>query len=317
MTVDRAGRAFMSRRPGRCLGAAIVVALSVASVPAACHAGAHPTVDWDGEAREEAFHTTDLFPGGTELEADDGLRLDVRPALEIRAGGGVRVKPWVRLIAERYLTWHARDLERWSGGLDVKRGSHRLRLYGGWTPEELYFPSSSGGARLDRGLAGAQLRVGLLPGLLLQVEGEREHDDFNPIYDDRDATLWSVRTGLEHAFDVGRTISLSHLYRRNDSITDLYTYDHNALRGIVTWTLAPWTVHGEGEAALRNYRTPHAFDRNATRQDARWRIAAALGRALMPHVSAEAYGEYRRSDSTRRGKDYDVSSIGFALEVTR
>ena len=76
--------------------------LAVVSVPAAGHAGSRPAVDWDGVARVEAFHVTDLFPGGAVREPDDGLRVDLRPGLDIRAAGGVRLKPWVRLIAERW-----------------------------------------------------------------------------------------------------------------------------------------------------------------------------------------------------------------------
>ena len=278
--------------------------------------GTRPPVDWDATARVEAFHVTDLFPGDPR-QADNGVRFDLRPALDARVGGGVHLKPWLRLVAERYRVWRSRDLERWGGGLDVKKGPHRLRVYGGWTPDELYFPSTSGDARLDREIIGAELRLGLRPRWLAKVEGERERDDFNSLYDERDATRWSMRTGVEWGLDVGRSISVTHLYRRNDSITDLYTYDNNALRGTVRWSLSSWSIQTEGEASLRNYRTPHAYDRNAARQDARWRVAASLGRSIAPHVAAETYGEYRENDSTRPGKTYQVATIGVAMEVAR
>jgi hypothetical protein len=159
--------------------------------------------------------------------------------------------------------------------------------------------------------------VGLLRNLLAQVEAERERNDFNNFYPERDGTRWYVRSTVEQDFGVGRSIALAHLYRRSDSVTDLYSYDHNALRVIAEWNLAPWAFHAEGEAALRNYRTPHGYDVNHARQDQRWRVGGSLGRNVIPHLAAELFGEYRRNDSTRPGKDYDVTSAGIALEVKR
>ncbi|MEO5988600.1 MAG: hypothetical protein ABIU54_05475 [Candidatus Eisenbacteria bacterium] len=274
------------------------------------------TWDWDGAARVELVHVDDLFSGGARQE-DDGVRYDVRGAVEARVPGKLKLKPWLRANVERWRLLPARDLERWSGGLDVKRGPHRLRVHGGWTNDELFFPSPTGGASLDRRDVGAELRLGFGHGLLGAVSVERERESFNAFYRERDAVRLGLRTGLEYELGSGRTLALSHLYRRTDSVTDLYSYDHNSLRTRVEWPVAGWSTGAEAEAALRNYRTPHGYDVNHTRQDARWRLAGEVGHSVIPHLAASVFGEYRRDDSTRLGKDYHVTRLGIALEATR
>lgn len=276
-----------------------------------------PMWSWDADLTFQAFHTSDLFPGGATPQPDDGLRLDLRPAIQLRLPGGVRIKPWLRTILERYRTTSDRDLERLGGGVDLRRGAHRLRIYQDVTYDELYFPSSAGGAWLDRHAGGAELRVGLTPAWLAQVAVEREHEDFHPPYGVRDAVRWTYHSGLERAFGSAATANLVWIYRRSDSAGDLYTYDHNALRAAAEWRPRAWTARIEAETALRNYRTPQPFDLNHARQDGRWRVDAGLGRVVAPHVTATLSGEYRRVRSTREIKNADVRSAALALEVTR
>ncbi|MGH7731154.1 MAG: hypothetical protein ACRENJ_07885 [Candidatus Eiseniibacteriota bacterium] len=270
-----------------------------------------------GEVRAEGFYTTDLFPGGDMPEPDWGTRLTLEPRWSARLGGKWRFRPWVRSVIERYRHWSDRDLVRWTVGADLKRGSHRLRFYRGWTRDELYFPSAIGDARLDRVGGGGEVRLGLGSAWMVEFGAEVEREDFVPIHDARDDTRWTWRTSLERGFGVERRLRLVHLYRRSDSASHLYGYEQNAARLEASWRVGGWDFSGQGEAGLRNYRTGLSYASNFGRQDDRWRARGALGRLITPALALQAFGEARKNDSTRARKNYHVTTAGLALMFAR
>ena len=292
----------------------ILVGGALALTPSIAAAGSSP---WGGDARADVFWTNDLFPGGDAAEPTWGARLTLDPRVTARLGKTWRLRPWGQAVIECYRDYRDRDLERWAVGLDLKRGPSRLRLYGGWTRHELYFPSSTGGAWLDRTSGGGEVRVGMGAEWMAQVRAEVEREDFVPNYDPRDDTRWTLWSSVEYGVGDVRRFRLVHVYRKTDSDSHLYSYEQNALRAEAGWRAAGWDFLAEGEAGLRNYRTGLAFASNFARQDDRMRARAGVGRVIVPHLSAQGYGEWRRTDSTRLGKDYDVATAGVALTLTK
>ena len=271
-----------------------------------------------GEIRLEAFHTDDLFPGGSTRESDDGVRLSLRPEWSARVGHGLRTKLWARVVVERYRHFTDRDLERWEAGLDVKHGAHRLRLYGGTTPDELYFPSSAGGAFLDRRHVGLEARAGFALSWFALGGIEYEREDFVTNYNERDDHRWTTFLGAAREFESGRRAELSYRYRRQDSVTDLYTYGQNALRLDAEWAV-PRIVSAaiRVEYALRDYRTGQSFASNFGREDDRWKILGRLHRKVVGPLDAEVFDEWRHTASTRLSKNYEVNTVGVALAASR
>ncbi len=286
--------------------------------PAQARAASAAAVTWGGDLALAGFHTTDLFPGGPELESDNGLRLVLKPEVTFRLAHGLRVKPWVSWTAERYDTWSARNLDRWEFGLDVRRGPVRLRGFGGFTRDELYFPRSGGDVRLDRDHWGFEGRYEPAPGWMAQFVFTRDHEDFIPIANERDDRRTTLRSVVERRFDPGKRLALSYVYRHANSVTDLYTYAQNAVRLEGEFVpVAEISVRALGEFALRDYRTGRPFASNFGREDDRWRGEFAIGHALAGPVRAEVRGAGRRRTSTRSSKDYSVREIGLAITATR
>ena len=266
-----------SERPprGRAAGPALVAAVALAGALAALPARAGGAVAWGGDALLERFYTTDLFPGGETREADWGVRGTLRPNLTFKLGQGYRLKPWGKLVAEAYDVVHERNVQRWWAGVDVKRGGHRLRLYGGASHHELYFPSPSGDVRFDRTEAGAELRVEVLPQWLAQASLDYRNDDFVPIHGERDNHRLNFYTGLERDLGQGRRVSLTHVYRHNSSVTDLYSYEQNDLRLEVARPLAAgFSAAGEIQGGLRARRRG-AEQRESERQGGARRVREA------------------------------------------
>jgi hypothetical protein len=286
-------------------------------IPPAAVADRRPSTPWEGEARVEVFQTTDLFPGGEAPEPDWGTRFTVEPRWSARMGPQWRLRPWVRWVMERYRDWPSRDVTRWTVGADLKHGPHRLRLYGGWSRNELYFPSPTGDARFDRVGGGCELRVGIGAAWLAQITAAVTADDFVSIYDERDDTCWTLQSSLERNFGEERRLRMVHVYRRSDSISGLYTYEQNSMRAEADWRVAGWDVSAQGEAGLRNYRTGQSFAPNFARQDDRWRVRAGIGRVISRHLTAQAFGEQRRNESTRPTKVYDVTTVGLAMLLSK
>jgi hypothetical protein len=272
---------------------------------------------WGGDARLDGFHTTDLFPGGSTREPDRGARLMLKPEGSLHFGK-LRLKGWARATVERYDRWTARDLERWEFGSELKRGPHRFRLYGGWTNDELYFPTSSGGAYLDRRHVGGELRENFAPGWFAGGTLVYERENFVPAYNERDAHRWTTQLELQREFGPKRSAALSYFFRRADSITDLYTYDQNSVRLVGSWTL-PLRSSTEvtAEYRLRNYRTGQPFAANFSRRDDRWRLLGRLACQVAGPLSIEVYDDWRDNDSTRGIKIYQVNTVGVALAASR
>ncbi len=309
-------RAFLGRTRA-VLGSWTVASILVGT--GLCHGDTGQENHWGGTARIERFHTDDLFPGVAEPRPDWGLRATVKASVRAHVGGRLQIVPWAKLVAERYDRWTPRNLEQWSLGTDLRGNRYRVRLYGERTNDELSFPATdSEGALLDRSALGGDVRIDLMPGWRADMKAEYERDDFVPTYDERDGHRWLLRTGLERIIATGRTVSLSYEYRRADSVTRLFSYQQNALRGLVDWPL-PWGVSGELELqlGLRNYRTGQSFAENYGRGDTKGLVSATLGHSIAGPVSAELYGSWRRRASTRESKDYGVSMFGFALSATR
>jgi hypothetical protein len=303
--------------------AAARIAAGLAAVFLACAGFAVPgaaasrSVTWGGEAHIERFHASDLFPGGKTRQADWGVRGTLRPELTLRLGRQLRLRPWVRLVAEAYDIHHDRNVQSWTVGADLKRGGHRLRVLGGGSNHELYFPSASGGAWFDRREVGAELRVTPLPRWLAEGSLLYRRDDFVPIYGERDDHRWIFHTSLERDFGSSRRASLIHIYRHAESTTDLYSYRQNALRLEIAGALpGTFSLALGGEMGLRNYRTGQPFARKFARQDDRWRAGFRLGHGVRPPLAAEVFGEWRNVDSSRPTKDYRVFSGGIALSAT-
>lgn len=310
--------ALRLRARRRAAGPALAVSLAMAGVLAPLSARASGAVAWGGDAVVERFYTTDLFPGGETRETDWGVRGTLKPNLTFKLGGRYRLRPWVKLEAEAYDVEHEANVQRWWTGVDLKRGGHRLRLYGGASHHELYFPSPSGNVRFDRTEGGAELRIEVLPQWLAQASLEYRYDDFAPIHDERDHHRVNFYTGLERGLGQGRRVSLIHVYRHNLSTTDLYSYDQNDLRLEVVQSLtAGLSAAGEIQGGLRNYRTGRAFAANFARQDDRWRAGLSLQRLLRAGVSAEAFGRWREIDSSRDVKNSHVLETGIALSYAR
>lgn len=316
MVRDRAHSCRLHARPGVLLPGVLAALLvfSSAGTARAAKAGS----PFGGEADLEAFHTTDLFPGGDVSEPDYGVRLILRPEWRGRVGHGLRARGWVSLIAERYHDWPDRNLNRWGLGFDLKRGPHRLRAYAGTTPDELYFPSSAGGAFLNRAQAGLEARVGLGPGWFAHGGFEYERENFVPNYDTRDDHRSTWTLGGAREFGAGRRLELSYRFRRQDSVTNLYTYGQNLARLDAEWTAAP-IVAAETriEYALRDYRTGIVYAPNFGREDDRWRVFARLHRPVVHPLEVEVFGEWRQSQSTRLSKNYSVSTVGLGVSVSR
>lgn len=309
------------RKTTSCLSIASLLVASLQLGAGACApalAARASTLAWGGDADLEAFHTTDLFPGGPTRDSDNGIRLDLRPELTVRLGHGLRVRPWASWTGERYETWSARDLDRWEFGLDVRRGPFRVRGFGGFTHDELYFPTPTGGVFLDRSHWGVEGRYEPAPGWLTQVVFTRDRENFIPTYDERDDHRWTVRSVVERRFSPRARLAVSHAYRRTESVTDLYSYEQNALRleGDVR-PGAGFIARGLGEFGLREYRTGRAFALNFGREDDRWRAEVALGHPVIGPLSAEARGSWRQRMSTRDSKNYTVRTIGLALTASR
>ena len=301
--------------PRRLLAGAIAFALAAPAAPGFAAGAGHRI---GGELRVEGFHATDLFPGGPTRESDDAVRFVIRPEWNARLGHGLRTKLWAKAIVERYRHWSDRDLERWEFGLDLKRGPHRLRLSGGTTSDELYFPSSAGGAFLDRSRAALEARAGFAPSWFAIGSLEYEREDFVPNYNERDDHRWTLSLGAAREFESGRRLELSYRFRRQDSVTNLYTYDQNLVRLDAEWsapTLASAALRME--YALRDYRTGQSFASNFGREDDRWKILGRLHRGIGGPLALEAFDEWRRTSSTRLSKNYDVNTVGVALAVSR
>lgn len=289
-----------------------------ACLPAPAFAARTSTLAWGGDFDLEAFHTTDLFPGGTIRESDNGIRINLRPEFTFRLGNGLRVRPWAGWIGERFETWTARDLDRWELGLDVRRGSFRMRGFGGSTHDELYFPTDAGGVYLDRSHWGLEGRYEPGPGWLTQIGYTRDRDDFIPSYDERDNRRSTVRSLIERRFSPRARLALSYAYRRAHSETDLYSYAQNALRLEAAITPgAGFETRGVGEFARRDYRTGLPFASNFGREDDRWRAEVTVGHSVIGPLRAEARGSWRRRMSTRDSKNYTVRVVGLALTASR
>jgi hypothetical protein len=272
---------------------------------------------WGGHLRVERSHDDDLFPGGDTRESDSGMRIDIQPELEWRAASHLRVKPWGRLVAERLDTWRTRDLNRWTVGVDAKRGPLRLRFEHGWTNDELYFPTSTGGALVDRRSYGGEVRLQPAPHWLASAGIERQTDDFDPAYDERDDRRWTARLELERSW-AARRESVAYLRRDTRSATDLYSYVQHAGRVHVespVW--ASVLVVADAQYAWRDYRVALPFASNFGREDDRWRARGAVRRSIFGPVVGEGFWEMRRTDSTRDVKDSAVHAFGFAVTASR
>ena len=286
--------------------------------PVVCSAGDRKST-WGGEVGIERFHTSDLFPGVSISRPDWGLRASLKASATVPITANLGIIGWAKLVAERYDFWTARNLERWTLGTDFRGNSYRIRIYGERTSDELYFPATaSDGAILDRSAVGSDIRVEVLPGWRADLKVEYEFQNFVPTFDERDAHRWRFRSGFERSFGAGRSLSLSHEYRRAMSVTKLFSYEQNDLRGLADWSL-PLGVAVELEAQLgiRNYRTGQAFAANFGRGDTRGLVGGKLGHTLAGPLRAELYGEWRRRSSTRISKSYDVSTIGITLSANR
>jgi hypothetical protein len=272
---------------------------------------------WGGDVRVEAFHCSDLFPGGDVSESDDGMRLVLRPEWNARVGQTMRTKMWAKASLEFYRHWTDRNLARWELGVDAKRGPHRLRLYAGTTPDELYFPSNAGGAFLARAHLGAEARAGWGGGWFAIGGVEYENENFVPNYNERDDQRWTFFMGGAREMGAGRRAELQYRFRRQDSTTNLYTYGQNVGRIDAEWSTAPIDAGVRLEYALREYRTGILSAANFARQDDRWRVLARLHRTVTGPVEAELFDEWKRTSSTRSTKNYEVNTVGLALTVSR
>lgn len=281
-------------------------------------AAAAPTLQWGGDVDLEAFATSDLFPGGPTRESDRGLKLELRPEITARLAHGMRVRPWARWVGERYEDWTPRNLDRWDFGVDLRKGPFRLRGSAGFTRDELYFPTTSGGAFLDRDHWTVEGRYEPSPGWMGEAAFTREQQDFIPIYNERDNRRLTFEALAERRLSKAARVSLAYLLRRSDSMTDLYTYAQNALRaeGSIDQA-AGFSAHALGEFALRSYRTGQPFALNFGRQDDRWRAELGIGHALAGPLRIEVRGRVRRVASTRDSKDYVAQAAGLALTATR
>ena len=287
--------------------------------PIICSADANRESAWGGEVRIERFHTSDLFPGVSISRPDWGLRASLRASATVPLTANLEITEWAKLVAERYDFWTARDLERWALGADFRGKSYRIRIYGERTGDELYFPATaSDGAILDRSAVGGDIRVEVFPGWRADVRAEYESQDFVPTFDELDAYRWRLRSGLRRSIGGGRSLSLSHEYRRATSVTRLFSYAQNDLRGLAEWPLPLGVaVELEAQLGLRNYRTGQTFAANFGRGDTRGLVGGKLGHTLVGPLRAELYGEWRRRTSTRISKSYDVSTFGIALSAIR
>lgn len=285
--------------------------------PVVCSARTDHERTWGGEVGIDRFHTSDLFPGVSISRPDWGLRASLKASATAPITANLGITGWAKLVAERYDFWTARNLECWTLGTDFRGNGYRIRVYGERTSNELYFPATaSDGAILDRSAMGSDVRVELLPGWRADVKAEYEIQNFVPTFDELDAHRWRFRSGFQRNFGAGRSLSLSHEYRRAMSVTKLFSYEQNDLRGLADWPL-PLGVAAELEAqlGLRNYRTGQSFAANFGRRDTRGLVGGKIGHRLAGPVRAELYGEWRRRDSTRISKSYDVSTIGITLSA--
>ena len=218
---------------------------------------------------------------------------------------------------EFYEHWTDRNLARWELGIDAKRGPHRLRLYAGTTPDELYFPSTVGGAFLTRAHVGAEARAGLSSGWFAIGGGEYENENFVPNYNERDDQRWTLFLGGAREMGKGRRAELQYRFRRQDSTTNLYTYGQNVARLDAEWTTVPVAAGVRLEYALREYRTGVLSAVNFGRQDDRWRLIGRLHRTVTGPLEAEVFDEWKHTTSSRATKNYEVNTVGLALTVSR
>jgi hypothetical protein len=113
-------------------------------------------------------------------------------------------------------------------------------------------------------------------------------------------------------------VSLFHEYRRARTVTRLYSFEQNALRGVVDWPL-PLGVSAELELqfGLRNYRTGQSFATNFGRSDHRSVVSGTFERTVAGPLRAALFASWKHRTSTRASKDYDVSTLGLALSANR
>lgn len=272
----------------------------------------------DGDVEIERFHTSDLFPGvGSGRHPDWGLRGTLKISAGFPLGANLRISPWGKLVAERYDAWHDRDLQRWTLATDLRGAKYRLRFYGERTGDELSFPvEGSEGAFLDRTAAGGEFRFSMARRWRAHVRTEYERQDFIPAFDEHDGHRWTIRTGIERSFGRDRVVTVYHEYRRARSVTGLFSFEQNALRASAEWPLTRRVAAElEVQLGIRNYRTGQADALNFGRGDDVRLVAGSLGRPFIGPVTAELRGEWRDRASTRDSKNYDVSTIGFALRA--
>lgn len=296
----------------------LLLALAGFLVPGTAHAAIPRAWNPGGQLGLDVFATSDLFAGGETRDADRAVRVWARPELTIRLRHGLRVRPWASWIAERYDRFPERDVDRFEFGTDVRRGRLGLSAFAGFTRDELDFPTATSEVRLDRSHWGLEGRFEPNPGWMARVVLTRDIEDFVPTADERDDRRWSLRSGIERRFTPRLRVMGSHLYRRTESVTDLYSYAQNALRFEGLYQVGPRArTRGLVEFGLRQYRTGQSFAANFARSDDRWRAEAAVGGTIAGPLGAEVLASWSQRMSTRNVKNYAVRTIGFGLTLSR
>lgn len=273
----------------------------------------------EGEVELSSFHTSDLFPTVETRHPTWGLRGTIEVSAALWSNDVFQVRLLGALRTEAYESWQPRNLHRWTLGTELRGRRLRFRVYGRLTNGELSFPAAgTAGAILDRRAIGADFRLSVFGNWRLQLRSRYEWKDFVPAFDERDAQTWIFRTGVERRWGEGRILRLSHEYRRAESVTDLHSYEHNAIRVQAIWPLGRrWSADILGAIGLRNYRTGQPFALNFARSDDRSFLLLSLRRFITDRLRARAFGEWKRRRSTVEVKSYSVFTVGIGVRGWR
>lgn len=268
-------------------------------------------------ARLQAMHDSDLFPGSALSSSDRGvegaivggtarrLGKKAKLALEVEAGG----QRWNRFDEASY---------GWLRGMtSVRAGQTTFRVDTEWTPSRLKFPAVLEGGSFERLETRAGIRQALGANWRARAEWRHQRDDFVTTYDVRDANTnegfgqlmlrASPRWSLRGEALVGSTETSSRKYAHEDRVVG----------GAVTYAPAAWRFDLGAWSGLSRYRDAIVGDSNFRRRDQTVEIRAEVQRTLASGISLQVGAALFDQNSSRADRTYTTHDLRLGLAWAR